>query len=89
MNKLNDPLNETRKLPNGEYHVICKDCKNCITCGVCTCGKSTFQFEHLEHAIQGMTVNTRLYKAIKKELKKRGHWKNKPRGSHEHFYKGK
>lgn len=76
MNRLNDPLNYKTK----DGHVVCKDCGECITCGVCTCGKSTFQFEHLEHAIQHMTVNTKLYKAIKAELKKRGHWKDAPRG---------
>lgn len=78
--KMNDPLNETRKLPNGEEHTICKDCLECITCGTCKCGKSTFQFEHLEHAIQHMTVNSKLYKAIKKEVKTRGNWKDAPRG---------
>lgn len=72
----NDPLNY--QTDNG--HVVCKDCYECITCGTCKCNKSTFQFEHLEHAIKNMTKDSKLYKTIKEEIKKRGHWKNLPRG---------
>lgn len=86
MNRINDPLNETRK--NG--HTICKDCLECITCGTCTCGKSTFQFEHLEHAIHSMTNRSKLYNIIKKEIKARGHWKYKTRDPlNTKHYKGK
>ena len=73
MNKLNDPLNYT----NREGHTICKDCLECITCGVCNCYK--YDIAHLEHAIKNMTDRSKLYKVIKEEVKKRGHWKYKKR----------
>lgn len=56
------------------------NCGECITCGVCRCGKNLIMLAHLEHAIKNMTPRSRLFKIIKTELKSRGHWKDKPRG---------
>jgi len=66
--------------PNDSGHTICQDCTECIECGLCKCGKSILNFAHLIHAIHTMKNQSRLFKAIKKEMQLRGYWKNKSRG---------
>jgi len=61
-------------------HQICKNCLECIDCGLCKCGKGTLEFKHIEHAIRNAGEQSRLWLAIKNEVKRRGHWKNLPKG---------
>lgn len=68
--------------PNDSGHTICRDCLECIDCGLCSCGKSTFSFKHMEHAIRSMTPRSRLFNVVKREMQRRGHWKNLARGVH-------
>lgn len=58
-------------------HVVCQDCLECITCGLCRCGHSRrTDFEHIAHAIRTMKPNSKLFNIVKKEMKLRGRWKD-------------
>lgn len=61
-------------------HTVCAICLECIDCGLCKCGKRGLDFKHIEHAIKEMGTQSKLYKIVKHEIKRRGHWKNLPRG---------
>ena len=38
-------------------------------------------YDELEQALQHMQPRQKIYELVKREMKLRGHWKNKPRGN--------
>lgn len=65
-------------MTNGK-HVACKECLECITCGLCRC--RTIDIAHLEAALARMTERSQLWAIVKKEVTKRGYWNRYRKGS--------
>jgi protein associated with RNAse G/E len=40
-------------------------------------------YDELARLIRAMTYKTKIYKVLRDELSKQGHWRNKPRGKYE------
>jgi len=46
-----------------------------------TTGQRKIDLTELQRALQLMQPRQKLYEIVKAEMKRRGHWKNKPRGN--------
>lgn len=70
-------MNSLAQTSNNGQCVICPDCLECITCGLCICGHSRrIDLDHLAHALRTMKARSKLYQIVKVEMQRRHRWKD-------------